>query len=124
MKNKKAKFFCENCGAEVPEKAKVCKHCGKFFISVRCPNCGATGTSSEFKKGCTHCGYANVPYAAAPVSNSKEDIKLSNASFFYNRNKVSSKKSETSLPVWIYAITFVFFIGTLIAVYGCLTSPI
>lgn len=124
MKNKQAKFFCENCGSEVPEKSKVCKTCGSFLFLLDAQNVEQQELPLNFKKGCTHCGYANVPYAAAPVSNSKEDIKLSNASFFYNRNKVSSKKSETSLPVWIYAITFVFFIGTLIAVYGCLTSPI
>ena len=124
MKNKQAKFFCENCGSEVPEKSKVCKTCGKFFISVRCPKCGATGTASEFKKGCTHCGYANVPYANSHVSNDSDDIKLSSTSLIFNRHKVSSKKSETSLPIWIYAITSIFFIGTLIAVYGCLTAPI
>lgn len=124
MKNKQAKFFCENCGSEVPEKSKVCKTCGKFFISVRCPKCGATGTASEFKKGCTHCGYANVPHANSSVSNDSDDIKLSSASFIFNRHKVSSEKSDSSLPIWIYALTSIFFIGTLIAVYGCLTAPI
>ena len=51
-------------------------------------------------------------------------MKLSAANFIFNRHKVSSKKSENSLPIWIYAITSIFFIGTLIAVYGCLTAPI
>ena len=35
-----AKFFCESCGAEVPRNARFCKKCGRFFASVRCPNCG------------------------------------------------------------------------------------
>ena len=84
MKNKKAKFFCENCGAEVPEKAKVCKHCGKFFISVRCPNCGATGTSSEFKKGCTHCGYADVNSAnGSGARNILTENKVSDLKFIF-----------------------------------------
>jgi len=58
MKKQSAKFFCENCGAEVPQNAKVCRHCGKFFSSVRCPVCGTTGSPSKFAKGCPNCGYA------------------------------------------------------------------
>ena len=48
MKNKseQAKFFCESCGKEVKQNAKVCTYCGKFFSSVRCPNCGKTGSTS------------------------------------------------------------------------------
>lgn len=125
MKNKKAKFFCENCGAEVPEKAKVCKHCGKFFISVRCPNCGATGTSSEFKKGCTHCGYADVNSAnGSGVRNILTENKVSDLKFIFPNRGNKAKTSDSSLPIWIYAVTTIFFVGTLIAVYGCLTSPI
>ena len=56
----KAKFFCENCGAEVPEKARVCQHCGKFFASVRCPMCGTIGSVSQFTHGCPQCGYART----------------------------------------------------------------
>ena len=40
--SRQAKFFCESCGAEVPHNSKVCINCGKFFASVRCPNCGKT----------------------------------------------------------------------------------
>ena len=41
MKQSKAeaKFFCENCGTEVPGKARICHVCGKFFASVKCPKC-------------------------------------------------------------------------------------
>ena len=62
--SRQAKFFCESCGAEVPHNSKVCINCGKFFASVRCPNCGKTGNSSSFINGCPQCGYA--------VSGSKE----------------------------------------------------
>lgn len=55
---KKPKYFCENCGEEVNAKAKFCPHCGKFFSSVRCPNCGHTGSVDSFKKGCPACHYA------------------------------------------------------------------
>ena len=57
-KQKNAKYFCENCGAEVASKARFCPHCGKFFSAVRCPNCGHTGSVSEFKKGCPVCHFA------------------------------------------------------------------
>ena len=56
-KSRTAKFFCENCGAEVARNAKLCRHCGRFFSSVRCPQCGKTGTPEEFSKGCPDCGY-------------------------------------------------------------------
>ena len=52
MSNPKAKFFCEYCDTEVPQKAIVCPKCGHFFASVRCPQCGHTGTQSEFSNGC------------------------------------------------------------------------
>ncbi len=58
MKKQSAKFFCENCGAEVPQNARVCRHCGKFFSSVRCPVCGTTGGPNKFANGCPKCGYA------------------------------------------------------------------
>ena len=58
---KKAKFFCEFCGNEVKQNDKVCTYCGKFFASVRCPNCGKTGRTEEFTHGCPACGYAVKP---------------------------------------------------------------
>ena len=39
----------------------VCPVCGKFFASVRCPNCGRIGSTEEFKDGCPSCGYAMRP---------------------------------------------------------------
>ena len=59
--SKEAKFFCESCGSEVPRNSRVCPTCGKFFASVRCPQCGKTGTNEDFKKGCPSCGYAVNP---------------------------------------------------------------
>ena len=55
---KKAKYFCESCGAEVAAKAKFCPKCGKFFSSVRCPKCGKLGNVNDFKHGCPQCHYA------------------------------------------------------------------
>ena len=59
MKKKAPKFFCENCGEEVKENAKICTHCGKFFTNIRCPKCFHQGDSREFKNGCPECGYSN-----------------------------------------------------------------
>ncbi len=115
-----AKFFCENCGAEVPRNAKVCRHCGRFFSSVRCPQCGKTGTPEQFKNGCPECGYT--------VENSTKKQKLSKekkASVFskfalkkainsFNQTQKTSAKrtqSEDSLPAWI----FVLMVGIIIA---------
>ena len=55
---KKPKFFCEYCGTEVKANDRVCSHCGKFFASVRCPACGYSGVSRDFRAGCPVCGYA------------------------------------------------------------------
>ncbi len=125
MKSKKAKFFCENCGAEVPENAKLCKTCGKFFISVRCPNCGRTGTSKEFKKGCPSCGYAAGKNS---FSNSASEKTYSNSValsqiFAHAGRKFGSggkKNHETSLPAWIYILTFGMLLGVMIGIYSCI----
>ena len=91
-KSKQAKFFCESCGAEVKASAKFCDNCGKFFASVRCPNCGKTGSTREFEKGCPDCGYAvgrsGINYGVAGKRNSVK------------RNKSSGK--QTCFPLFFY----------------------
>ncbi len=135
MKNKetsrKAKFFCENCGSEVPENAKVCKTCGKFFISVRCPKCGATGSHEEFLNGCPKCGYAvgGNHYGGKTLASSekKSAPKETSGIFrgFRRKNSFSSarKTSETSLPVWVYIVTSLAFLAVVFAVYSCFRRP-
>ena len=54
----KARFFCEECGAEVRPGAPVCPSCGSTFTAVRCPECGHEGRAPEFRTGCPVCGYA------------------------------------------------------------------
>lgn len=111
MKEKKeAKFFCESCGSEVPKNAKFCPVCGKFFASVRCPQCGKIGSVSEFKNGCTVCGYAMHPSSNI---NSKKDLKS-------NYDEIKAKKNDSSLPVWIYVCTFFVLIILVIILYSCL----
>lgn len=128
MKSAKAKFFCENCGAEVPENSKMCKNCGKFFISVRCPNCGRIGNSKEFKKGCPDCGYATGKDSSAAGISSDKTLKHASAlnQIFRSAGRRYSKKSknEYSLPLWIYILTFSMLIGVMIGVYSCIKSPL
>jgi len=52
-----ARFFCEQCGAEVRAGAAACPSCGSRFSAVRCPKCGYEGTGPEFRDGCPVCGY-------------------------------------------------------------------
>jgi predicted RNA-binding Zn-ribbon protein involved in translation (DUF1610 family) len=53
-------FYCENCGRKVPAGLASCPGCRQEFDSVRCPVCGFTGSSEEFKSRCPDCGYTGV----------------------------------------------------------------
>lgn len=88
-------FFCEHCGSPVPQKAKQCPTCGRFFASVRCPSCGFTGSEELFSEGCPICGYSRgkqEPHAA--------DIY---------RDKIPSYRTPRGpvapLPWWVYGIS-------------------
>lgn len=127
----KAKFFCENCGEEVPEKARFCKHCGKFFTSVRCPKCGATGPSSAFAKGCPECGYAaGGKSITSPIALEKDKRHLSRneknklkAAFQSANNQLRTGGEsipDSTLPSWVYAVTFVATVAALLGVYSCI----
>ena len=121
-KNKKAKFYCESCGSEVSEKAKVCTNCGKFFCSVRCPKCGNTGSTEEFRHGCPQCGYAvsGNSYIKNKSNSSGEFLQK----IFNGRNFKSSSYQKTaadsSLPFWIYIIAIAALAGVIILLYSCL----
>lgn len=51
------KFYCQNCGKEVPLNLDYCPSCNSQFESVLCPKCGYSGKSSQFYNGCPKCGY-------------------------------------------------------------------
>ena len=87
QKSKTAKFFCENCGAEVSRNAKVCRHCGRFFSSVRCPQCGKTGTPEEFSKGCPACGYT----VESSAKNEKRLLKKEKKAPFLKRKALKNQ---------------------------------
>ena len=126
---RQAKFFCESCGAEVPHNSKVCNNCGRFFASVRCPNCGKTGTSSSFINGCPQCGYA---VSGSKGKNYKYKNKKSKKGFslFSNNSKISrysnsknynyKTSSESGLPLWIYILVVSVFIVLICCLYNCM----
>ena len=117
-----AKFFCENCGSEVPRKSRFCPVCGKFFASVRCPKCGHTGASEDFKKGCPECGYA-VNSNVSLAQNKDSDDLFENRNESKNKiilNKSNKSGQDGSLPVWIYITSILVLIILIICLYSCL----
>lgn len=125
--SEQAKFFCESCGKEVKQNAKVCTYCGKFFSSVRCPKCGKTGTTSEFENGCPDCGYAVNKNFKNINSSSKGNInsKSGQSGFFNSIMRAAEKRSakqqnSDSLPLWMYLVCIVTLIVIIILFYGCL----
>ncbi|WP_428768206.1 zinc ribbon domain-containing protein [Treponema sp. HNW] len=99
------KFFCEFCDTEVPLNARLCPKCGRFFASVRCPNCGHTGEHAAFKKGCPKCGYAMRTADEEPLS---------------ERTEKKRKKNDDPLPPWIYAAILVLLALVLKILYDFL----
>jgi len=96
------RFFCENCGAEVPRDEEKCPQCGKFFASVRCPACGYIGDTAKFKGGCPVCGY----------STAKAPQKAKN-----RKNFPENKNAIASMPFWIYILIAAVFTAILAALF-------
>ena len=108
-----AKFFCESCGSEVPRKSKFCPACGKFFASVRCPECGKTGMSEDFKNGCPRCGYA------VNKNLKKKDMEILTGM----KSGLGSKKTEgqdSAPPFWAYCVSILVLAVLVGALYSCL----
>ncbi|MCL2834569.1 MAG: zinc ribbon domain-containing protein [Treponema sp.] len=80
---KSPRFFCDNCGAEVPLNSKNCPFCGRFFSSVRCPSCGYSADENHFKSGCPQCGYsAPMPDKKIYIPAKKQCFKLADSPFW------------------------------------------
>jgi len=95
---KKPRFFCDNCGAEVPRDGKRCPNCGRYFASVRCPACGFTGEETLFREGCPVCGYSTTTGNNRGV-------------------KESEKASGGGLPLWVYILTSAVFTALMAALF-------
>ena len=133
-KSKEAKFFCESCGSEVPRNSKTCPTCGKFFASVRCPQCGRIGSNDDFKNGCPTCGYAVNPddgfghgssggFMGASAGRGKNGRYGSRNLLGLGRNKsvaASGGYVESSLPWWVYLVSIVILVVLVIGLYSCL----
>jgi ssDNA-binding Zn-finger/Zn-ribbon topoisomerase 1 len=109
MDTKNPRFFCDNCGAEVPMSAKSCPQCGRFFASIRCPKCGFTGKDEDFARGCPVCGYSTAPHRAG------ENPKR-------NGRYKGKQPGETpgALPFWMYLFAALVFICVLTLLYNLL----
>jgi uncharacterized membrane protein YvbJ len=91
MKN--PRFFCDNCDTEVDRDAKICPQCGRFFASVRCPQCGFTGTEGLFVSGCPKCGYSTSGAPPAPPRKGGSPAKQ------------KQPDPVGTLPMWVYILT-------------------
>lgn len=103
MPSGQPRFFCESCDAEVPRDAVSCPSCGRYFASVRCPKCGFIGEEALFRGGCPICGYST-----GKPSREKNDG---------SKGTLSEKKPSGALPVWVYILTALVFLGVIIALY-------
>ena len=134
-KSKEAKFFCESCGSEVPRNSKVCPACGKFFASVRCPQCGRIGTNEDFKNGCPTCGYAVNPDSELARGNfgmpgvfGKGRNKSGTGRYGVNGllglsrrgGSVAGGYVESGLPIWVYIVSLMILAALCVGLYSCL----
>lgn len=60
----KLRFFCDQCGTEVPRNTVRCPTCGRYFTAIQCPRCHFRGEEQDFAAGCPSCGYMRVPTRA------------------------------------------------------------
>jgi predicted RNA-binding Zn-ribbon protein involved in translation (DUF1610 family) len=116
MKGSSARFFCENCGAEVNRDTGRCPSCGRIFASVRCPSCGFTAAESLFKEGCPVCGYCapakdtgDAPAWPLPSSGKKTSNKGTSGRGASPRRNPEERKTSgwllvSSLPLWVYVL--------------------
>jgi uncharacterized membrane protein YvbJ len=93
-------FFCESCGAEVLLAARTCPRCGKSFQAVRCPECGCVGEEALFSQGCPVCGFTAVSSPAKQVKIAGKAVE-----------KSRKWKTAEALPLWVYLLAAVFFLG-------------
>ena len=132
-KSKEAKFFCESCGSEVPRNSRVCPTCGKFFASVRCPQCGRIGTNDDFKNGCPTCGYAVNPdtmsggSSGIPAFGSSDNGKSSKKYGIRGLLGLNDKNRfkgndyvESGLPIWVYIVSLLILGILVVGLYSCL----
>ena len=105
----RTKFFCDNCGTEVPKESESCPVCGRSFSSVRCPVCGFVGEASFFDNGCPTCGYSTFE-EKKPLVNTNEPVVQTTPN-------IPPNDYIWSLPIWVYIVTGIAVLAVCIAMY-------
>ncbi|MDR2534840.1 MAG: zinc ribbon domain-containing protein [Treponema sp.] len=113
----KPRFYCDNCGSEVPQDARGCPECGRSFGSVRCPVCGFTGDVEIFESGCPGCGYSNQ----SDIKDKPSKPKIPKTPAPKKQNPSEGAFSHT-LPFWVYIVTGIVFVVVLIMLYFSVVS--
>ncbi len=113
----KVRFYCENCGNEVPFNAAVCPYCGKVFDAVKCPICGYEGTPEEFSKGCPKCGYLSVNLNPELKKGGEEQVTLSEEGTGFrdggNINAFEERKGRVRISPLLFRIIVVILLAIL-----------
>ncbi|MDR3325483.1 MAG: hypothetical protein LBS82_05835 [Spirochaetaceae bacterium] len=95
VKQKKPRFVCDNCGAEIAASEKRCPQCSRYFSSIRCPKCGFTGQEEQFLGGCPGCGAAKT------------------------RSVKKAPPPKPELPTWAYAVAIGVMVLALSLLFFC-----
>ncbi|MDR3122434.1 MAG: zinc ribbon domain-containing protein [Treponema sp.] len=111
-----ARFFCENCGAEVKRDSKTCPHCGRSFANVLCPACGFSGEARLFAVGCPVCGHtAPSPMGVAPRPSDGPSLPVAgpvNAASKPGRgNGAFPRFAAGAPPAWAYLLAALALAG-------------
>ena len=94
---RRSRFYCENCGTEVRPDARVCRSCGRFFSSVRCPQCLYTDEARMFLYGCPRCGYASGGSNEAMRTDTDWEIVATEHRSGYSRTR-------GEVPGWVWYV--------------------
>jgi uncharacterized membrane protein YvbJ len=107
-------FFCDKCGYEVSQDATSCPGCGRSFSSVKCPMCNFVGEAALFTNGCPVCGYSAGDAKSATAQNNTAGQTAVNAR---TTGIARNPFRFSSLPLWIYITTGLFFFISAIALF-------
>jgi hypothetical protein len=102
------RFYCENCGKDVPFNAEICPTCGKAFSAVKCPVCLFEGKPGAFLQGCPKCGYMSPqidglrasPGRTSAAPSAERPMGDGRASPGAKKNK---REKSRLLPGWFYS---------------------
>ncbi len=104
------RFFCENCGEQVPINVERCPNCRQIFFAVMCPLCKYEAMPREFRNGCPSCGYMSRRMKIK-IKEKAEGPRGRQRPWF---EKVRRSQSSVHLPLWLYKAAVVFLIAAII----------